>query len=123
MARSLGRLGTLALLQGQIEGERLVRESIAIYHKIGDRVRMAHGFYLAGMSLMTLGAFDEAHSLLGEHMAVFKDVSGHSDVASVMQSAGFEEMFAFPSDEHFGNVRFEHQMGVFAMQFDVSEFD
>jgi predicted ATPase/DNA-binding SARP family transcriptional activator len=86
VAYSLGRLGTLALLQGQIEGERLVRESITIYQKIGDRASMAYGFYIAGMALMTLGAFDEAHSLLDENVAVCKDMGACSDIADVMQS-------------------------------------
>jgi len=86
VACSLGRLGTLALLQGQIEGERLVRESIAIYQEIGDRVSMAHGLYIAGMALMTLGAFDEAHALLGENVAVFKGMGARSETADVMQS-------------------------------------
>jgi tetratricopeptide (TPR) repeat protein len=86
VAHSLGRLGTLALLQGQVEGEQLVRESIAIYKEIGDRGSMAYGFYIAGMALMTLGAFDEAHALLGENVAVFKDMGAHSDIADVMQS-------------------------------------
>jgi predicted ATPase/DNA-binding SARP family transcriptional activator len=86
VACSLGRLGTLALLQGQIEGERLVRESIAIYQEIGDRASMAYGFYIAGMALMTLGAFDEAHALLDENVAVCKDMGARSDIADVMQS-------------------------------------
>jgi tetratricopeptide (TPR) repeat protein len=86
VACSLGRMGTLALLQGQIEGEWLVRESISIYQKVGDHVSMALGFYVAGMALMTLGAFDEAHSLLDENVAVFKDVGGRNDIANVMQS-------------------------------------
>ncbi len=85
-AYSLGRLGTLALLQGQIKGERLVRESITIYQKIGDRAGMANGFYIASMALMTLGAFDEAHSLLDENVAVFKNMGERSDIVAVMQS-------------------------------------
>jgi hypothetical protein len=35
---------------------------------------------------MTLGAFDEAHSLLEENVAVFKGVGGRNDIANVMQS-------------------------------------
>lgn len=86
VASSLGRLGALALLQGQREGERLARESITIYKEIGDRVSMAHEFYVASAALLTLGAYEEAHSLLDENLALAKDVGSRSDLADVLQS-------------------------------------
>jgi predicted ATPase/DNA-binding SARP family transcriptional activator len=86
VACSLGRLGTLALFQGQLDGERLVRESVAIYQEIGDLASMADGFYIASLALMTLGAFDEAHSLLDENVAVYRAIGGRSDIADVLQS-------------------------------------
>ncbi len=86
VASSLGRLGTLALLQGQQEGEGLVRESIAIYQEIGDHVSMAHGFYVASLALIMLGAYGEAHSLLDENLTLAKDVGSRSNMADVLQS-------------------------------------
>jgi predicted ATPase/DNA-binding SARP family transcriptional activator len=86
VAYSLGRLGAIALLQGQLEGERLVRESIAIYQEIDDRVSMASSYFITSMALMTLGAFDEAHALLEETIAVFRATGIPSDVADVLQS-------------------------------------
>jgi tetratricopeptide (TPR) repeat protein len=54
------------LIQGNTRGERFVRESIAIYSTLGDRMRVIDGIELAGISLMILGKFDEARTLLEE---------------------------------------------------------
>lgn len=42
---------------------------------------------------------------------------------ALMQSAGFGDMFDIPSSNQFGDVHFEHQMAVFAMRFDVSDYE
>jgi len=42
---------------------------------------------------------------------------------ALMRSAGFGEMFSIPANEQFGDIHLENQMAVFAMQFDVSEFE
>jgi len=41
---------------------------------------------------------------------------------ALMQSAGFGEMFDIPASDQFRDVHFAHQMAVFVMQFDLSEF-
>jgi tetratricopeptide (TPR) repeat protein len=85
LALSLGWLGNIALFQGQPEGERLVRESIAIYPEI-SRGTMASGFYVVSLALMSLGEFHKAHSLLDENVAGFQDPGTRNDVAHVFQA-------------------------------------
>jgi predicted ATPase/DNA-binding SARP family transcriptional activator len=85
-AGPLVHLGAIALFQGRREGERQVREAIAIYQEIGDRVSMAHSCYMASMALMPLGAFGEAHALLDQNLALIRAIGGRLDVPDVLQS-------------------------------------
>ncbi len=42
---------------------------------------------------------------------------------ALMQSAGFADVFDIPPSNQFAEMHFEHQMAVFAMRFDVSDFE
>ena len=55
-AASLSWLGINMLVQGDTQGEQFVRESIAIYNTLGDRMRVVDGIELAAISLMILGS-------------------------------------------------------------------
>jgi DNA-binding SARP family transcriptional activator/predicted ATPase len=66
MAATLSWLGMNAIFQGDGQGERLIRESIAIYTELGERIRILEGVILAGISLMVLGRFDETRALMEE---------------------------------------------------------
>ncbi|NMB91108.1 MAG: tetratricopeptide repeat protein, partial [Chloroflexi bacterium] len=65
-AATLSWLGMNALFQGDEGGERLIRESIAIYTELGERIRVLEGVILAGISLMVLGRFEETRALMEE---------------------------------------------------------
>jgi tetratricopeptide (TPR) repeat protein len=66
VAAGLNWLGLNTLFQGDIEGERLIRESAAIYSDLGEQLRVLEGIELASVALMVLGCFDEAHALMEE---------------------------------------------------------
>ena len=66
MAATLSWLGMNAIFQGDEQGELLIRESIAIYTELDERIRILEGVELAGISLMALGRFDETRALIEE---------------------------------------------------------
>ena len=66
VASCLSWLGISALFQGDIEGERLIRESVAIYNELGERIRILAGTELASIGLLILGYFENVRALLEE---------------------------------------------------------
>jgi tetratricopeptide (TPR) repeat protein len=88
IAACLNWLGLNALFQGDIEGERLIRESVAIYTAMGDRLRVLEGIELASIALMVLGRFEEARALMEEMgMADARSIIRNDAAQSVLASA------------------------------------
>ena len=85
-AASLSWLGINMLVQGDTQGEQFVRESIAIYNTLGDRMRVVDGIELAAISLMILGKFQEARSLLEE--------IGQVDNRFILRNHAFQPLLA-----------------------------
>ncbi len=86
VAATLGWLGMNAIFQGDEQGERLIRESIAIYTELGERIRILEGVILAGVSLMALGRFDETRALMEE--------IGMTDVGFVYRQDSIQSIFS-----------------------------
>jgi DNA-binding SARP family transcriptional activator/predicted ATPase len=70
IASSLMWLGNVALFQGQIEGERLIRESRAMYAALGDHISLIESTDTTCIALMTLGRYDRACDLMQEKSMV-----------------------------------------------------
>ncbi|MFQ5616868.1 MAG: hypothetical protein ACE5GO_10485, partial [Anaerolineales bacterium] len=83
-ATALMWLGTLALFQGQIEGEALIRKSLARYTDLGNRVSMSEGFYQAITAMLVLGRYAEARSLLEEKNALEKGRGFRQDATHIL---------------------------------------
>jgi DNA-binding SARP family transcriptional activator/predicted ATPase len=83
-ATALMGLGIIALFQGQINGEHLVRESLALYNELDDRVSMSEGFYQAILAMLVLGRYEDARSLLEEKNAIDKGHGLRQDATHVL---------------------------------------
>ena len=66
IAALLSWSGMNAIFQGDYRGESLIRQSVAIYTELGERIRVFEGIQLAGIALMVLGRFEETRSLMEE---------------------------------------------------------
>jgi tetratricopeptide (TPR) repeat protein len=83
IARSLLCLGNVARDQGQLEeGERLLREQIALCQESGDRVHLAEGSLdLANTLVRYLGKFAEAYPLIEKGEAIYSDLGRRDRLA------------------------------------------
>jgi tetratricopeptide (TPR) repeat protein len=88
LADSLIGMGYLAMELGELEeGERLRRESVSIRRRIGDRAEIAYGLMNLGWSLVWLGRFGEALSVVTESLHHWKDL-GLEDRAGAVRTPG-----------------------------------
>lgn len=88
IAASLSWLGNIALFQGEIEGERLIRESSAIYAALGDHISLVEFSGQACMALMIMGKYEEARDLMKEKRAVDYRMDFRQDaIRSLLASA------------------------------------
>jgi tetratricopeptide (TPR) repeat protein len=88
VASTLMWLGNVALFQGQLEGERLIRESNAIYAALGDYVNLLESSDRTCMALMMLGRYDEARDLMEEMVTVDRRMDFRQDaIRSLLASA------------------------------------
>jgi tetratricopeptide (TPR) repeat protein len=93
IAASLSWLGSIALFQGQVEGERLIRESRDIYAALGDYINMVEAADQACMALMMLGRYDKARDLMQEkvmldHRMDFRQDATYALLASALIHLG-----------------------------------
>jgi DNA-binding SARP family transcriptional activator/predicted ATPase len=93
IAASLSWLGNIALFQGQIEGERLIRECRTIYAALGDHISLVESSDQASMALMMLGRYDKARDLMQERVTIdnrmeFRQDALHSLLASALIHLG-----------------------------------
>ena len=92
-ASSLVWLGLHSLFLGETEGERSIRQGLAIYQELGEYIKVFAGVELASISLMVVGRYEEAHQLLNEIKTrdakfVFRQDSLQSIWASVLIHLG-----------------------------------
>ena len=84
MATVMVWLSAILLYQGELEGEQLLREGLALYAGLGYRVSMTDGFYQAVGALSILGRYAEAHALLEEKNAQDKGAGFHQNITHVL---------------------------------------
>jgi DNA-binding SARP family transcriptional activator/predicted ATPase len=84
MATAMAWLGTILLSQGKLEGEQLLKESLALYAGLGRRVSMTDGFYQAIAALHISGRYAEAHALLEEKNAQEKGNGLRQDITHTL---------------------------------------
>ena len=96
MAASLNWLGNIALFRGELEGEKLIRESRAIYAALGDHLSLIESTSQACVALMMMGQYDKARDLMQEkrmidHRMDFRQDAIHSLLAGALIHLGAYE--------------------------------
>jgi len=104
IASALQWLGIAALYQGRCEGERLVREGIAIYQEIGERAHIVDGLTIAALGLQALGEFAEAHAFLEKSIALCDEL-GHFDLLPHLLLGSIEvHLGHYEAGRHWGQI-------------------
>jgi tetratricopeptide (TPR) repeat protein len=94
VARSLHAMGVTAAYQGQFEeGERLLRECVALCREVGERPLLAEGLLnLAGTSVYGRGRFAEAYPPLDEAETIYSDLGWRHRLAYCNAARGWTRM-------------------------------
>jgi tetratricopeptide (TPR) repeat protein len=72
-------MGSIALGEGQFEeAQPLMRESIALRQRIGDRSGVARGYQILGLTLGLSGKPDPLRSLLEDSVAIWRDLGART---------------------------------------------
>src|SRR6266567_3579762 len=81
-AEALSGAGTLALLQDDYDrAEVLLRESLALFREMGDRLGIARSLRTLGSLAWARSSYSEARSLLEEALATYKELGDKKDMA------------------------------------------
>jgi predicted ATPase/class 3 adenylate cyclase len=81
-AEALSGVGTLALLQDDYDrAEVLLRESLALFREMEDRLGIARSLRTLGSLAWARSSYSEARSLLEEALATYKELGDKKDMA------------------------------------------